>query len=118
MIDNMHELIRFGMNFSLDDFGNGQSNLDYIIDMPVSVVKFDRTMTQSYFVNDKAKLVMNTIVKMVHDMKLKIVAEGVETEEELRELERIGIEYIQGFYFSKPLPEQEFIAFINERRSQ
>ncbi|MBQ4463955.1 MAG: EAL domain-containing protein [Eubacterium sp.] len=117
VLDNMHELIRFGMNFSLDDFGNGQSNLDYIIDMPVSVVKFDRTMTQSYFVNEKAKMVMSTIVKMVHDMRLKIVAEGVETEEELKELERIGIEFIQGFYFSKPIPEQEFIAFIKKNNN-
>ena len=117
VLDNMHELIRFGMNFSLDDFGNGQSNLDYIIDMPVSVVKFDRTMTQSYFVNEKAKMVMSSIVKMVHDMRLKIVAEGVETEEELKELERIGIEFIQGFYFSKPIPEQEFIAFIKKNNN-
>ena len=114
VIDNMHELIRFGIDFSLDDFGNGQSNLDYIIDMPVSVVKFDRNMTQSYFNSEKAKLVMTTIVKMVHEMKLKIVAEGVETEEELKELEKIGIEYIQGFYFSKPLPEQEFISFLDK----
>ena len=85
--------------------------------MPVSVVKFDRTMTQSYFVNEKAKMVMSTIVKMVHDMRLKIVAEGVETEEELKELERIGIEFIQGFYFSKPIPEQEFIAFIKKNNN-
>ena len=114
VIDNMHELIRYGIHFSLDDFGAGQSNLDYIIDMPVSIVKFDRNMTQSYFTNNKARLVMSTIVKMVHEMRLKIVAEGVETKEQLEEIESQGIEYIQGFYFSKPLPEEEFLPFVNQ----
>ena len=118
VIDNMHELIRFGMDFSLDDFGAGQSNLDYIIDMPVSIVKFDRNMTQSYFSNEKAKLVMTTIVKMVHEMRLKIVAEGVETKDELEELEKLGIEYIQGFYFSKPLPEKDFLTFVKEQNNK
>ena len=110
----MHELIRFGIDFSLDDFGNGQSNLDYIIDMPVSIVKFDRKMTQSYFSSKKARLVMQTIVHMVHEMNLKIVAEGVEHRDELEELESIGVEYIQGFLFSKPLPEEEFLTFIHK----
>ena len=110
----MNELIRFGVNFSLDDFGNGQSNLDYIIDMPVAIVKFDRNMVQSYFVNERARLVMGTIVDMIHKMNLKIVAEGVERREELEELKRIGIEYIQGFYFSKPLPEREFLDFVKK----
>jgi EAL domain-containing protein (putative c-di-GMP-specific phosphodiesterase class I) len=114
VLDNMNELIRFGIEFSLDDFGNGQSNLDYIIDMPVAIVKFDRQMTQSYFTNERARLVMQSIVKMVHEMKLRIVAEGVEHKEELEELERIGVEYIQGFYFSKPIPEAEFLQFIKK----
>ncbi|HAK57984.1 MAG TPA: hypothetical protein DCP06_03295 [Lachnospiraceae bacterium] len=114
VIENMHDLIRFGINFSLDDFGNGQSNLDYIIDMPVAIVKFDRNMTQSYFTNERARLVMSTIVDMIHKMHLKIVAEGVEHREELAELDRIGIEYIQGFYFSRPLPEPEFMEFVKK----
>ncbi len=114
VLDNMNELIRFGIEFSLDDFGNGQSNLDYIIDMPVAIVKFDRQMTQSYFTNERARLVMQSIVKMVHEMKLRIVAEGVEHKEELEELERIGVEYIQGFYFSKPIPEAEFLQYIKK----
>ncbi|MBO4396555.1 MAG: EAL domain-containing protein [Eubacterium sp.] len=114
VIDNMHDLIRFVIDFSLDDFGNGQSNLDYIIDMPVAIVKFDRKMTQAYFSSEKARLVMRTIVKMIHEMHLKIVAEGVEHKHELEELERIGVEYIQGFFFSKPLPEPEFLSFVHK----
>ena len=112
VIDNMNDLIRFGINFSLDDFGAGHSNLDYIIDMPVAIVKFDRQIVQAYFSSDRAKHVMRSAVKMIHDMNLKIVAEGVEHKEELQELESIGVEYIQGFYFSKPIPEGEFLSFV------
>ncbi len=119
VIDNMNDLIRFGLNFSLDDFGKGNSNLDYIIDMPVAIVKFDRQMVQAYFSsNNKAKHVMSSIVKMVHDMNLRIVAEGVETREELDELKAMEVEYIQGFYFSKPIPESEFLSFVKDNNQK
>ena len=83
--------------------------------MPVHIVKFDRDMTQAYFISDRAKSVMSAVNKMIHDMDLKVVSEGVETKEQLETLEAIGIDYIQGFYFSKPLPQDEFLAFIRER---
>lgn len=112
LLKNMDQLIDFGTSFSLDDFGTGQSNLDYIMDMPVKLAKFDRSMTQAYFSNQRAKHVMTAAIHMIHDMGLKIVSEGVETVEELRVIEELGIEYIQGFYFSKPLPEDEFLEYI------
>lgn len=56
LVENMQILIRQGVSFSLDDFGNGQSNLNYIVDMPISIVKFDRDMSQAYFENKKAKI--------------------------------------------------------------
>ena len=115
LLENMRILIEYGVIFSLDDFGNGQSNLNYIVDMPVHIVKFDRDMTQAYFISDRAKSVMSAVNKMIHDMDLKVVSEGVETKEQLETLEAIGIDYIQGFYFSKPLPQDEFLAFIRER---
>lgn len=114
LLNNMEQLIDYGVTFSLDDFGNGESNLNYIVDMPVEVVKFDRDMTQAYFEKEKGKLVLQTATRMILDMDLKIVSEGVETEEQLLEMEQLGVHYIQGFYFSKPLPGKEFIAFIEE----
>ena len=113
-MENMNKLIDYGVTFSLDDFGNGQSNLNYIVDMPVQIVKFDRDMIQSYFKNEKAKLVLNATMRMVHDMGLKVVSEGVETKEQLDMLVELGIDYIQGYYFSKPLPADEFMAFMIE----
>lgn len=115
LIAHMERMISCGVNFSLDDFGSGASNLNYIVDMPVEIVKFDREMIQAYFSSGKAKYVMDAAMHMIRGMGLKIVAEGVETEEQYRKMEEIEINYIQGFYFSKPLPEQEFLAFLRQQ---
>lgn len=114
LIDNMNAMIEDGIAFSLDDFGNGQSNLNYIVDMPVEIVKFDRNMTKAYFESEKAKFVLQATVNMIHEMSLKVVSEGVETAEQLEELKKIGIDYIQGFYFSRPLQADKFIEFLKE----
>ena len=114
MLENMHRLIKYGVSFSLDDFGNGQSNLDYMIDMPVKIVKLDMLMTQSYFQNMKARSVVEAVTNMVHNMQLKMVAEGVETKEQLEEMERIGIDYIQGYFFSKPVDKNEFLTLLEK----
>lgn len=115
LLDNMHRLIDYGVGFSLDDFGNGQSNLNYIVDMPVQIVKFDHDMTQAYFETEKAQFVLQAATNMIHDMQLKTVAEGVETAEQLAVLVALGIDYIQGYYFSKPIEANAFIEFIRER---
>ena len=117
MIANMDRMINYGVNFALDDFGTGASNLNYIVDMPVEIVKFDRGMIQAYFASGKAKYVMDAAMHMIHGMGLSIVAEGVETEEQYRKMEEIKINYIQGFYFSKPLPEQDFLEFLQRENS-
>jgi EAL domain-containing protein (putative c-di-GMP-specific phosphodiesterase class I) len=114
-MQNMDRLIDYGVTFSLDDFGSGQSNLNYIVDMPVEIVKFDRDMTQSYFEKSKGKLVMETATRMILDLGLKIVSEGVETKVQLEAMKKLGVQYIQGYYFSKPLPENEFLAFVKEK---
>lgn len=112
LLENMRKLTSYGINFSLDDFGTGQSNLDYIADMPVDIVKFDRGMTSAYFENGKAKYIMDAAMSMIQGMNLKIVSEGIETEEQFRTMDGLGINYIQGYYFSKPLPAEEFMEFI------
>ena len=71
-------------------------------------------MTQSYFKNMKAKSVVQAVTNMVHNMKLKMVAEGVETKEQLDEMERLGIEYIQGYFFSKPVDKDEFMTLLEK----
>lgn len=116
LLENMRRLMEYGVCFSLDDFGTGQSNLNYIVDMPVDIVKFDREMSQAFFQDEKAKYVMNAAMQMIHGMKLKIVSEGIETEEQYLAMEELSIDYIQGYYFSKPLPEAAFLAFLQSRQ--
>lgn len=116
LLENMRRLMEYGVYFSLDDFGTGQSNLNYIVDMPVNIVKFDREMSQAFFRDEKAKYVMNAAMQMIHGMKLKIVSEGIETKEQYLAMEELSIDYIQGYYFSKPLPEAAFLAFLQSRQ--
>lgn len=111
---NIQRLLDYGVAFSLDDFGSGESNLNYIVEMPVSIVKFDRGMSQAYFADQKAKFVMEAAMSMIHDLKLEIVSEGVETKEQMEIISGLGIDYIQGYYFSKPLPADMFLKFIEK----
>lgn len=112
MLNNMNQLIDSGFEFALDDFGKGASNLMYAIEMPVKVIKLDMELTQLFMKDEKAKAVVNAIIKMAHDMNLKVVSEGVETKEEVEIITKAGIDYIQGFYFSKPLPKDEYLEFL------
>lgn len=116
LLENMRSLIEYGVRFSLDDFGTGQSNLNYIVEMPVNIVKFDREMSQAYFQDEKAKYVMNAAVQMIHGMKLEIVSEGIETEEQYQVMRDLMIDYIQGYFFSKPLSEEAFLNFLQDNR--
>ena len=118
LLKNMERLMDYGIHFSLDDFGTGASNLNYIVEMPVKLVKFDRGMILAYFASGKAKYVMDAAMHMIHGMGLKMVAEGIETEEQFRKMEEIKINYIQGYYFSKPLPEQEFLEFLERENGK
>ena len=112
LLNNMGSLMDIGCTFSLDDFGKGESNLMYIVEMPVSIVKMDIDLTKAYFRTDKAKAVVRSTVRMAHEMGLHVVSEGVESDEEFESLKSIGVDYIQGFCFSKPLPMDEFIDFL------
>ncbi|MDE7295500.1 MAG: EAL domain-containing protein [Oscillospiraceae bacterium] len=116
LLRNMESLRKYGVTFSLDDFGTGQSNLDYIVDMPVQIVKFDKGMTGAYFENGKAKYIMDAAMGMIQGMNLKIVSEGIESESQFNVMRELGINYIQGYYFSKPLPADEFVKFIRENQ--
>jgi c-di-GMP-related signal transduction protein len=97
--------------FSLDDFGTGYSNMQRIVKLPFDIIKLDRTFTELYD-NPKLGIVLTNAINMIKAMKMKIVVEGVETEEMLKLFSELECEYIQGYYFSKPIPREEFVKFI------
>lgn len=111
MMDNINSLTDYGIAFSLDDFGTGYSNMKRIASMPFAIVKLDKTFADIDTDDKMMKVVKNTI-SMVKDMNMKIVVEGVETEESLREFSNLGVDYIQGYYFSRPLPQDKFISEV------
>ena len=116
VLRNMDILRQQGISFSLDDFGTGRSNLDYIVNMPVQIIKFDYQFTHWYFGDDKARNVVEGTASIIRNMGLPIVAEGVENEEQLEAMIKLGASYIQGFYFSKPLSKGRFVDFMRKNQ--
>lgn len=112
LLENMKRLIEYGFTFSLDDFGKGESNLMYVVEMPVSIVKLDYDLSKAFFKSSKAKQVVRAVVNMAHGMNLKVVAEGIEEENEVNAMNNENVDYIQGFYYSKPLPCYDYIQFL------
>jgi EAL domain-containing protein (putative c-di-GMP-specific phosphodiesterase class I) len=117
LLKNMNKLIQKGVRFSLDDFGTGRSNLDYFVEMPVDIIKFDYSFIQGYFRSLKARYVVESMVELMSKMGLPVVAEGVETREQLETMCQLGVSYVQGFYFSRPVPREEFLAFLDENNT-
>lgn len=116
LLENMKKLISYGFTFSLDDFGKGESNLMYVVEMPVSIIKLDYDMSKAFFNSSKAKQVVQAVLEMSHGMSLKVVAEGIETREELDQITAEGVDYIQGFYYSRLLPVIDFLRFLQDAR--
>lgn len=109
---NMTNLIEHGCTFAADDFGTGLSNADYLIKFPFEVVKLDRMFVKAANEDDKAQKVLFHTASMIDSLELKIVAEGVETEEQVKSLLDVGCEFLQGFYFSPPIPPEEYLEFL------
>ncbi len=121
---NMDELRKFGCSFSMDDFGTGYSNLSRIAKADFEMIKIDKSLLWPCFKDDatdgtkNAKILLENMISMLLQIGRKIVVEGIETQEQFDYLESLGITYAQGFYFSKPLPEAEFVKFIEEKNSK
>ena len=118
MLLNMSRLETEGVCFSLDDFGSGSSNLNYIIDMPVKVVKLDKVLTDAYFVNKKAEAIVDAVINLCHSLNIQLIAEGVENKRVFDAMVHLGVDYIQGYYFCKPMPMREFLSFIQKHNLQ
>lgn len=112
LINNMNRLIEFGSTFSLDDFGSGYSNLSYIVNLPFHIVKMDKSMVWNYNTSDKTKVALDYSVAMLQKLGIKILTEGIETKEQLEAMKLLKVDFVQGYYFSRPLPQTEYLEFI------
>ena len=96
----------------LDDFGSGFSSFGMLQDYDFDILKIDMSFIRKIGENPKTKSIVHSIIGMAHEIGIKTVAEGVETEEQVSFLRQSGCDYIQGYYYSKPLPEEEFVEFL------
>ena len=114
MNENIKKLNELGINFSMDDFGTGYSNLTRIATMPVKLFKLDKSIIQAAFDSEVSYMVMLNLIKIIKSLNKEIVAEGVETGEQARQIIKLGCDHIQGFFYARPLPKDKFVEFIKD----
>ena len=112
--ENIKKIVDYGITLSLDDYGSGYSNLDYINHMPFHIIKIDKFIIWDAFQNNKAGITLEYTIKMLNALQYMIVAEGVETKEQKEHLANIGCQYMQGWYYSKAVSGDEFMKVINK----
>ena len=96
----------------MDDFGIGYSSLSSLKNIPFSVLKIDKSFIDDIEIDNKSRSMVRSIIELVHALGMKTIAEGVETADQVRILQSLGLDAIQGFYFSRPLERARFEAFL------
>jgi FOG: EAL domain len=102
------------IKIAIDDFGTGYSSLTYLRDLAIDIIKIDMSFVRNIARSRKDLSLVKFIIGLAKDFGLKTMAEGVETEEQVKLLSLLGADYLQGFYFAKPMPEEEAIKLIME----
>lgn len=113
-IEKIRELKKFGLTISLDDFGTGYSSFNYLVKLPLSLVKIDQSFIRGMKEGQEYITLVRLMIDAAHSLNLPVIAEGVETKRELEILKTMGIDYIQGYLFSRPLPECEVEKLITK----
>lgn len=112
------QLKEAGFTLLMDDFGSGYSSLNILLETPFDVIKLDKKFMENMMVSKKGKLILEQVVLMADKLDLGLLAEGVETKEQIELLESIGCDQVQGYYYAKPMPEDEFFALLKQQQLQ
>ena len=123
MMDDVEEAItllekikELGVKISVDDFGTGYSSLSSLKDLPIQTLKIDRSFINGLTDDQDSQAIVSAILSLAKQLNLSVVAEGVETKKQEKFLKRLGCDEIQGFFYSKPLPAEEFEKFLDKQR--
>jgi EAL domain-containing protein (putative c-di-GMP-specific phosphodiesterase class I)/CRP-like cAMP-binding protein len=111
-LDSLHVCRQQGYSISIDDFGTGFSSLQYLTQMPISYIKIDRSFVMKILTDNKTKAVVSAIIYLAKEMKIDIIAEGIETESECKMLNDLGASYGQGYLFSKAVELEKFLKLV------
>ncbi len=104
----LERLKLLGFNISLDDFGTGYSTLTHLKSLPIDILKIDMVFIRNITKDKKSEIIVAQMIEMAKKLKLKVICEGVETEEQYLKLKELGADIIQGYYFSTPIPKSHF----------
>ena len=108
-------LQNLGIKVSIDDFGTGYSSLAYLRELPIDKIKIDRSFIREMASNDSDVTIVKSMIKLSHGLGKRVLAEGVETAEQLQMLRNLGCDAIQGYYISKPVPEQALAKYFERK---
>lgn len=114
VVDRLEKLRREGIKIAIDDFGTGYSSLQYLKDLPLDVLKIDKAFIEKLDGTEESTLLIKAIVQMAESFGLSTVAEGVETMEQSYRVRQMGCDFIQGYYFSKPVPAHNLVDTIQD----
>lgn len=110
------ELKEEGFKLLMDDFGSGYSSLNILLETPFDVIKLDKKFIENMILSVKGRMILEQVVHMADGLKLGLVAEGVETKEQIDLLKSIGCDQVQGYYYAKPMPEEDFFALLSKQK--
>ena len=113
-LETMIKLKKYGFQFSIDDFGTGYSSMRYLMNFPLNELKIDKSFIDHILDNERSAAVIQTIITLAQNLHLNVVAEGVETPEQLEAIYKYGDVLIQGYIFSRPLPQEEFYSLLDK----
>ena len=114
--DTLRMCRKAGMGISIDDFGTGYSSLSYLHYFPIDTLKIDRSFVKDMITDESAMELIKSIIALGKNLKMKIIAEGVENKEEAVALRNLGCDMAQGYFFAKPMPERETIVFLKKNQ--
>jgi EAL domain-containing protein (putative c-di-GMP-specific phosphodiesterase class I) len=117
VINTLNEFKTLGVRFSIDDFGTGYSSLSYLKRFPIDTLKIDRSFVRDLVINPEDQAIINAIIALAHSLNLRVIAEGVETEQQLSFLHKQGSDGMQGFLFSPPIPAKSLTKLLKEGKS-
>lgn len=112
-----YELKKDGFRLLMDDFGSGYSSLNILLETPFDVIKLDKKFIENMMVSNKGKLILEQVVTMAKRLELGLLAEGVETAEQVEALRKIGCDLVQGYYYAKPMPVDDFFNLLKKDRN-
>lgn len=117
LLKNMNSLIAHGVTFSMDDYGTGFSTANYLISLPMDIVKIDKSILWPAMENEEAFVILRHTVEMLKSLNKRIVVEGVETKDMAQLLIDMGCDYLQGYYYQKPVPADKYLEFLKENQN-